>query len=168
MVLTKSGKFYDGEIREEYRHNGTYVMLRNDWKECSTYQLHELIPLLDLLLKKHSIKMSSGLYWTQLHTQKNVGTSPSCTEKKADTSPSASTNQQYKYVLTALKSGNQADLVKAIRTLYGCGRDEGKRWAESSQLIIMQTNDKNKVTEAVNIFEGEYGIKVTINGKSKP
>ena len=100
--------------------------------------------------------------------KKNVGTSPSCTEKKADTSPSASTNQQYKYVLTALKSGNQADLVKAIRTLYGCGRDEGKRWAESSQLIIMQTNDKNKVTEAVNIFEGEYGIKVTINGKSKP
>lgn len=168
LVLTKSGKFYDGEIREEYRHNGTYVMLRNDWKECSTYQLHELIPLLDLLLKKHSIKMSSGLYWTQLHPQKNVGTSPSCTEKKADTSPSASTNQQYKYVLTALKSGNQADLVKAIRTLYGCGRDEGKRWAESSQLIIMQTNDKNKVTKAVNIFEGEYGIKVTINDKSKP
>ena len=82
LVLTKSGKFYDGEIREEYRHNGTYVMLRNDWKECSTYQLHELIPLLDLLLKKHSIKMSSGLYWTQLHPQKNVGTSPSCTEKK--------------------------------------------------------------------------------------
>ena len=28
----------------------------------------------------------------------------------------------------------------------------------------IQTNDKNKVTEAVNIFEGEYGIKVTING----
>lgn len=45
------------------------VMLRNDWKECSIYQLHELIPLLDLLLKKHSIKMSSGLYWTQLHPQ---------------------------------------------------------------------------------------------------
>ena len=112
--------------------------------------------------------MSSGLYWTQLHPQKNVGTSPSYTEEKADTPPSASTNQQYQYVLTALKSGNQADLVKAIRTLYGCGRDEGKRWAESSQLIIMQTNDKNKVTEAVNIFEGEYGIKVTINGKSKP
>ena len=56
LVLTKSGKFYDGEIREEYRHNGTYVMLRNDWKECSTYQLHELIPLLDLLLKLSQYK----------------------------------------------------------------------------------------------------------------
>ncbi len=164
LALTKSGKFYDGEIREDYRKDGGHVLIKNDWEECSPYQLYELIPLLDLLLKKHSIKMSSGLYWAQLHPQASVKTTPSRTEEKVTTAPRASANQQYAYVLTVSKTEEQTNLVKAIRTLYGYGLNEARQWAESSQNIIMQTNDKNKVTEAINIFEGEYGIQVTING----
>lgn len=58
--------------------------------------------------------------------------------------------------------------MKAIRTLYGYGLNEAKQWAESPRSIIIETNDKSKAMEAINIFEGEYGIQVTINGKSKP
>lgn len=69
LALTVSGKFYEGEIREDYLHSGGYVMVKNEWRECAAYKLDKFVALLDLRLKKHKILMSSGSFWRQLYSQ---------------------------------------------------------------------------------------------------
>lgn len=164
-VLTKSGTFYSGERREHFYYGGGYSMVRNDWVKMNARQLVSVIPLMDLFLKNNNIPMSSNLYWTQLHPQSKTGVpkDPSRAEYRVTNAP-VSKGKQFAYTLTVSKAEDINILTKAIRSISGCGLKEGRLWAESSQNIILQTNDKNEAIFAIDIFEDQYGIPVTING----
>lgn len=164
-VLTKSGTFYNGERREHFYYGGGYSMERNDWVKIDASQLESVIPLMNLFLKKNNIPMSSDLYWTQLHPQgkTDIPKDTSKSEHRVTNTP-VSKGKQFAYTLTVSKMEDKDILTKAIRSISGCGLKEGRLWAESSQNIILQTNDKNEAIFAIDIFENQYGIPVAING----